>query len=269
MKVDLSNRQSSACLRVSPVRQSRQRWAGRDLPRGRRWRRGTRPADAVYFRRAVCDRSRRVLPAPRSGSRRQASAADGARRCGRPLERLPGHPLLECPRPRLARAATGGLPARVHAHGAGTARSPGALLSGLERLLWPLEPRRASARLPVRSRPPRGGAPSRPTWARRVLRRAADVVPTARPRCRPAPHRPHSRPEAPGQLPTAIEFAFARVTRARAAARPGGCLEAFALWHGAPRRGRPAHLCLASTGAWADGRLFPYGAAVFDAIQRG
>ena len=61
---------------------------------------------------------------------------------------------------------------------------------------------------------------------------------------------------APNNYLAAIELAFHRWKRARAAARPQQCVQVKARWE--PAGSRPRAFCLAKSGAWASGRLYPY-----------
>jgi hypothetical protein len=63
-------------------------------------------------------------------------------------------------------------------------------------------------------------------------------------------------------LNVAVELAFDRERLAHPTARPPGCLAFTADWQGPAAATRPTDICLASSGAWANGRLYPLGRGV-------
>jgi hypothetical protein len=65
------------------------------------------------------------------------------------------------------------------------------------------------------------------------------------------------------QLFVAFELAFDRSRLARTAARPSRCLPFSARWSGTDAGSRPRSFCLSPAGAYAAGRLYPLGRAVW------
>jgi hypothetical protein len=60
-----------------------------------------------------------------------------------------------------------------------------------------------------------------------------------------------------------IELAFERWALGRPTSRPTRCLRFASHWRGPQAARRPRRFCLSAQGAYARGRLYPYGAAVW------
>ena len=79
---------------------------------------------------------------------------------------------------------------------------------------------------------------------------------------------PSSEPAAWANATVALEMAFGRWHAAEPVSpRPAGCIPLRGRWSGPDRSRRPTRFCLGPTGAWAGGRLYPLGRAVWDFVR--
>ena len=69
------------------------------------------------------------------------------------------------------------------------------------------------------------------------------------------------------QLRVAFELAFDRSRLARSAPRATGCVPFSARWSGPAAAARPNRFCLSPVGAYAGGRLYPLGRAVWSLVE--
>ncbi len=71
------------------------------------------------------------------------------------------------------------------------------------------------------------------------------------------------RPGGTDNLSVALELAFDRYRASRSAPRPLRCLPFVAAWDGPKAARRPSQICISPRGAYAGGRLYPAGPAVW------